>query len=92
VSLTNKKTIIALILKQRVFLRGEEISLNCGGGPAALLLAAFLDPQLNVSIYEKNKTLGRKFLVAGKGGLTHSEPIAQLIERYTFPFYTGSPT
>jgi uncharacterized flavoprotein (TIGR03862 family) len=57
-----------------------------GGGPAALLLAAFLDPQkFNVSIYEKNKTLGRKFLVAGKGGfnLTHSEPIAQLIERYT---------
>ena len=57
-----------------------------GGGPAALLLAAFLDPQqFNVTIYEKNKTLGRKFLVAGKGGfnLTHSEPIAQLIERYT---------
>ncbi|EIA07891.1 aminoacetone oxidase family FAD-binding enzyme [Flavobacterium frigoris] len=57
-----------------------------GGGPAAFLLAAFLDPQkFNVSIYEKNKTLGRKFLVAGKGGfnLTHSEPIAQLIERYT---------
>jgi hypothetical protein len=27
------------------------------------LLAAFLDPQkFNVSIYEKNKTLGRKFL------------------------------
>jgi uncharacterized flavoprotein (TIGR03862 family) len=57
-----------------------------GGGPAAFLLAAFLDPQkFNVCIYEKNKTLGRKFLVAGKGGfnLTHSEPIAQLIERYT---------
>ena len=57
-----------------------------GGGPAALLLAAFLDPQqFNVTIFEKNKTLGRKFLVAGKGGfnLTHSEPIAQLIQRYT---------
>lgn len=57
-----------------------------GGGPAAFLLAAFLDPQkFNVSIYEKNKTLGRKFLVAGKGGfnLTHSEPVAQLVERYT---------
>ena len=57
-----------------------------GGGPAALLLAAFLDPQLfNVTIYEKNKTLGRKFLVAGKGGfnLTHSEPVEQLIQRYT---------
>jgi uncharacterized flavoprotein (TIGR03862 family) len=57
-----------------------------GGGPAAFLLAAFLDPQkFNVTIYEKNKTLGRKFLVAGKGGfnLTHSEPAAQLIQRYT---------
>jgi uncharacterized flavoprotein (TIGR03862 family) len=57
-----------------------------GGGPAALLLAAFLDSKkFNVTIYEKNKTLGRKFLVAGKGGfnLTHSEPIAQFVERYT---------
>ncbi len=57
-----------------------------GGGPAALLLAAFLDSEkFSVTIYEKNKSLGRKFLVAGKGGfnLTHSEPITQLIERYT---------
>jgi uncharacterized flavoprotein (TIGR03862 family) len=57
-----------------------------GGGPAALLLAAFLDgTKFNVTIFEKNKTLGRKFLVAGKGGfnLTHSEPIDQFIERYT---------
>jgi uncharacterized flavoprotein (TIGR03862 family) len=61
-----------------------------GGGPAAFLLAAFLDPhKFNISIYEKNKTLGRKFLVAGKGGfnLTHSEPIAQLIERYTPSYF-----
>lgn len=57
-----------------------------GGGPAALLLAAFLDGhKFKVTLYEKNKTLGRKFLVAGKGGfnLTHSEPIAELIARYT---------
>ena len=49
-----------------------------GGGPAAFAAAAFLDPALfNVTIYEKNKSLGRKFLVAGKGGfnLTHSEEI-----------------
>lgn len=59
-----------------------------GGGPAALTLAAFLDPKkFDVSIYEKNKATGRKFLVAGDGGfnLTHSEPLAQFIERYT-PF------
>ncbi|MFV8325952.1 NAD(P)/FAD-dependent oxidoreductase [Flavobacterium sp. ZS1P14] len=57
-----------------------------GGGPAALLLAALLDcEKFKVTIYEKNKTLGRKFLVAGKGGfnLTHSEPVAELIARYT---------
>ena len=57
-----------------------------GGGPAALSLAAFLDAEkFEVTIYEKKKSLGRKFLVAGKGGfnLTHSEPILQLVERYT---------
>ena len=57
-----------------------------GGGPAALILAALLDcEKFKVTIYEKNKTLGRKFLVAGKGGfnLTHSEPIDELIARYT---------
>lgn len=57
-----------------------------GGGPAAFAAAAFLDSELfDVTIYEKNKTVGRKFLVAGKGGfnLTHSEPIDQLISRYS---------
>lgn len=61
-----------------------------GGGPAALILAALLDcKKFKVSIYEKNKTLGRKFLVAGKGGfnLTHSEPIGELIARYTPPHF-----
>ncbi len=57
-----------------------------GGGPTALLLASFLDPtQFDVTIFEKNKSLGRKFLVAGKGGfnLTHSEPLTDFIKRYT---------
>ena len=57
-----------------------------GSGPSSLLLAAFLDTKkLDVTIYEKNKTAGRKLLVAGKGGfnLTHSEPIANFFDRYT---------
>lgn len=61
-----------------------------GGGPAALILAALLDcEKFKVTVYEKNKTLGRKFLVAGKGGfnLTHSEPIAELIARYTPSYF-----
>lgn len=57
-----------------------------GGGPSALAAAAFIDSErYDVTIYEKNKTLGRKFLVAGKGGfnLTHSEPIDELVLRYS---------
>lgn len=57
-----------------------------GGGPSAFAAAAFLDSALfDITIYERNKTVGRKFLVAGKGGfnLTHSEPIDQLISRYS---------
>ena len=57
-----------------------------GGGPSAFLLASFLDAEkFTITIYEKNKTAGRKFLVAGKGGfnLTHSESIDQLIKRFT---------
>lgn len=64
-----------------------------GGGPAALMFAAQVDTTLfDVTIYEKNKQFGRKFLVAGKGGfnLTHSEEIEAFIERYT-PSYFLEP-
>ncbi len=58
-----------------------------GGGASALVLAAMLDEKTyDVTIYERNAALGRKFLVAGDGGfnLTHSEDIADLISRYAF--------
>jgi uncharacterized flavoprotein (TIGR03862 family) len=57
-----------------------------GSGPAALILAAKLDPEkFTVRMYEKNQAAGRKFLVAGKGGfnLSHSDPPKDLIEKYT---------
>jgi uncharacterized flavoprotein (TIGR03862 family) len=57
-----------------------------GGGPAGMMLATQLDASLyDVVIYEKNKSFGRKFLVAGKGGfnLTHNEKIDDFIQRYT---------
>lgn len=57
-----------------------------GGGPAGMLCASFLDhSKYDVTIYEKNKALGRKFLVAGKGGfnLTHSEEMVSFSNRYT---------
>ncbi len=49
------------------------------------MLACSLDStKYNISIYEKNGALGRKFLVAGKGGfnLTHSEAHTQFAKRY----------
>ena len=58
-----------------------------GGGPAALMCAAFINTdKFEVTIYEKNKSVGRKFLVAGKGGfnLSHSESIDKMAARY-FP-------
>jgi uncharacterized flavoprotein (TIGR03862 family) len=57
-----------------------------GGGPAALMLAAQLDEnKFDVTIYERNAAVGRKFLVAGDGGfnLTHSEDLEQFITHYT---------
>lgn len=56
-----------------------------GGGPAALMLASHLDTtNYNVTIYDQKKSVGRKFLVAGEGGLnlTYSSPISELINQY----------
>lgn len=50
------------------------------------MLASKLDcKKFQISIYERNKAAGRKFLVAGQGGfnLTHSEPIEEIIKKYT---------
>ncbi len=57
-----------------------------GGGASALMLASTLNNgKYTINIYEKNATLGRKFLVAGKGGfnLTHSENEVDFATRYT---------
>lgn len=57
-----------------------------GGGTAGLFLAAFLNTDIyNVTIFEKNTSLGRKFLVAGDGGfnLTNSEELSSFKSRYT---------
>lgn len=57
-----------------------------GGGPSGLILADKLDKSLfDVTIYDRNLALGRKFLVAGKGGLniTHGEDIEIMKSKYT---------
>jgi uncharacterized flavoprotein (TIGR03862 family) len=56
-----------------------------GGGPAGLFAAEHLACQGHaVAVFEKMPTLGRKFLMAGRGGLnlTHSEPLEYFRERY----------
>ena len=57
-----------------------------GGGPAGLAAAEILtqDAGLAVTVYDAMPSVGRKFLMAGKGGLnlTHSEPMARFLPRY----------
>jgi len=56
-----------------------------GAGPAALMAADVLSTQHDVVIFEKEKTIGRKFLVAGKGGfnLTNQATGEELISKYS---------
>lgn len=56
-----------------------------GGGPAGLMAAwVLLDKGKNVTLYEAMPSVGRKFLVAGKGGLnfTHDEAMDLFLSRY----------
>ncbi len=55
-----------------------------GGGPSALLAAYYLSDNFEVHLFEKEKNLGRKFLVAGKGGfnLSNAIPTDELIQKY----------
>jgi predicted flavoprotein YhiN len=56
-----------------------------GAGPAGLMAAeTLLQAGLQVDIYDAMPSAGRKFLVAGKGGLnlTHSEPFDQFLSHY----------
>lgn len=56
-----------------------------GGGPAGLMAALVLaQARVAVDLFDAMPTLGRKFLVAGKGGLnlTHSDPPELFARRY----------
>ena len=56
-----------------------------GGGPAGLMAAERLvSAGLAVTVFERMPTMGRKLLMAGRGGLnlTHSEPLERLLQRY----------
>ena len=56
-----------------------------GGGPAGLAAAEVLSANgTAVDLYDAMPSVGRKFLLAGKGGLnlTHAEPRAMFLSRY----------
>lgn len=56
-----------------------------GGGPSGLMAAEILGKSgYKVTIYDRMPSLGRKFLMAGRGGLnlTHSAPLEKFISNY----------
>jgi len=56
-----------------------------GGGPAGLMAAEVLSHgNVSVHVFDAMPTVGRKFLMAGKGGMniTHSEPLVPFLSRY----------
>jgi uncharacterized flavoprotein (TIGR03862 family) len=56
-----------------------------GGGASALAFSAFIDTnKYEVVLFDKNKALARKFLVAGDGGfnLTHGSVMDEMLNHY----------
>ena len=56
-----------------------------GAGPAGLMAAELLSQSgVRVEVYDAMPSVGRKFLMAGKGGMniTHSEPLQSFLDRY----------
>jgi uncharacterized flavoprotein (TIGR03862 family) len=56
-----------------------------GAGPAGLMAAEVIaDGGAQVTVYDRMPSAGRKFLMAGRGGLnlTHSEPLEKFLSRY----------
>ena len=56
-----------------------------GGGPAGLMAAEVLSRAgVRVTVYDQMPAVGRKLLMAGRGGLnlTHAEPLSVFVSRY----------
>ena len=56
-----------------------------GGGPAGLMAAEVIARAgIAVTVFERMPSIGRKLLMAGRGGLnlTHSEPLDRFLARY----------
>jgi len=65
-------------------LRKGEVAV-IGGGPAGLMAAEVIAAAgIGVTVFERMASVGRKLLMAGRGGLniTHSEPDDRFLARY----------
>ncbi len=63
----------------------QQTAVIIGGGPAGLMAAEVLsNAGIAVHLYDAMPSVGRKFLMAGKGGLnlSHAEPLTQFLTRY----------
>jgi uncharacterized flavoprotein (TIGR03862 family) len=63
----------------------EQRVIVIGAGPAGLMAAEHLAQQgFAVAVHERMPSVGRKFLMAGRGGLnlTHAEPLPDFLARY----------
>lgn len=60
-----------------------------GAGPAGLMAAHFLSQHkgIQVELFDANKAVARKFLVAGHGGfnLTNAKELSEFIDKYNHP-------
>ncbi|MBL7940269.1 MAG: NAD(P)-dependent oxidoreductase [Flavobacteriales bacterium] len=56
------------VLRNGTFTAVQRVTI-IGGGPAGMIAAERLSDHFEVHLYEQGRTLGRKFLVAGDGGL-----------------------
>ena len=66
-------------------MKPERDAVVIGAGPAGLMAAETLASRgVRVTVFDRMPSVGRKFLMAGRGGLnlTHSEPLDRFLARY----------
>ena len=76
--------VLRLYTRGMSLIQGKTIAV-IGAGPAGLMAAEVLaQGGARVTVYDAMPSVGRKFLMAGRGGLnlTHSEPLASFLTRY----------